>query len=222
MRFQGRELLARWMPVLILGTAVAAPLPARAKPGAKGNAQTRSGAGKTGKPAQPPGGANQVDGLRGKIGQMLFDGKWRFQVQDVQQVASYTLKVPASEQDYAKYRDAAETDADGHTFTAKAGYTFVAVTCLVKNGQNKVQQLDSYLNDPRTALTDDQGNSYPPIVFDMISKGAWITKPLLPGSGEPMTVLFAVPPGTKLKDLVFTLKNWSDSRGRDVRVSLVQ
>ncbi len=171
---------------------------------------------------QPLGGANQVEGLNGKIGQMLFTGKWRFQVLDVQQVNSYTLKMPSSEQDYAKYHDVAEYDLTTHTFTPKSGYTLVAINCLAKNAQNKVQQLDFYLNDPKTALADDKGNSYPPIAYDMQSKGAWMTKPLLPGSGESLTVLFATPPGTNLKDLVITLKNWADHAGRDVRVSLAR
>ena len=30
------------------------------------------------------GGANQVEGLHGKVGDTLFDGKWRFKVVDVQ------------------------------------------------------------------------------------------------------------------------------------------
>ncbi len=170
---------------------------------------------------KPAGGANQVEGLNGKIGQVLFDGKWSFQVLDVQQVATYTLKVPNSEQDFAKYHAAAETDGTLHTFTPKAGYTFIAVKCQVKNRQqNKVEQLDCYSDDPKTALTDFDANSYAPIVYDMQTKGDWVTKPLLPGSAENMTVLFAVPPDTKLKDLVFTLKNWSAHAGHDVRVSL--
>ena len=185
-------------------------------------AKSKPAPAKKAKPKQTPGGANQVEGLNGKIGQMLFDGKWRFQVQDVSQVDTYKLKVPSSEQDYAKYHDVAEEDLDTHTFTPKEGYTFIAVQCLVKNGQNKVQQLDAYLNDPKTGLADDQGNSYPPIIYDMHSKGAWVTKPLLPGSQATMTVLFAVPTGTKPKDLVFTLKNWSDSKGHDARVSLAK
>lgn len=174
------------------------------------------------KAAKPPaGGANQVEGLNGKVGQMLFDGKWRFQVQSVQEgLATYTLKVLASEQDYARYHDVADEDPSTHIFTPKEGNTLVAIKCIAKNAQNKQQQLDFYLNEPKTALTDDQGNSYPPIAYDMISKGAWMTKPLLPGSGEDMTILFAVPTGTKLKDLVVTLKNWSDHKGHDVRVSL--
>jgi len=168
-------------------------------------------------PKQIPGGANQVEGLNGKVGQVLFTGKWRFQVIDVQTVDSYTLKVPSSEQDYGKYHTVAEVD---DSLKPKAGYTFVAVKCQARNGQKKVQQLDFYLNEQKTAIADTTENSHPPIVFDMQSKGAWVTKPLLPGSSVDMTILFAVPTDTKLKDLVVTLKNWEDSVGKEVRVSL--
>lgn len=174
------------------------------------------------KPAQPAGGANQVEGLHGKVGQMLFTGRWRFQVQDFQTVDSYTLKVPTSEQDYGKYHDVADLDDATHTFKPKEGYTFVAVKALVKNAQTSTQQLGCYLGDPKTAVTDNKANSYPPIAYDMLSKGAWVTKPLLPGSGEELTVLFAVPKGTELKDLVFSLNNWSDNKGKDVRISLTK
>ena len=168
----------------------------------------------------PPGGANQVLGLNGKIGDVLFDGQWRFQVLSLTPVSTYTLTVPSSEQDFAKYHDTAELDPGTHLFTPKTGYTFFAVKCHVKNGQKRTEQLDGYLDDPKTALTDDKENSYPPIAYDMISKGNWVTKELLPGSGEELTLLFAVPTGTTPKDLVFTLKNWSSHAGRNVRVSL--
>lgn len=173
------------------------------------------------KPAgQIPGGANQVEGLNGKVGQMLFTGRWRFQVQEVNVTDTYTLKVPTSEQDYGKYSSAADYDLTTHTFTPKEGYTFVAVRALVKNGQKSTQQLGCYLGDPKTAVADTKGGSYPPIAYDMLSQGAWVTKPLLPGAGQEMTVLFAVPRGTEIKDLVFTLNNWSDMKGKEVRVSL--
>src|SRR5689334_457235 len=38
------------------------------------------------------GGANQIQGLQGKIGDTLFDGRWRFQVVAVEPVDSYMLK----------------------------------------------------------------------------------------------------------------------------------
>ena len=172
-------------------------------------------------PAMPPGGANQVQGLNGKIGDVLFDGYWRFQVLSLEPVSTYTLTVPSSEQDFARYHDTAELDPNTHTFTPKAGYTFFTVKCHVKNGQNRKEQLDGYLDDPKTALTDDKENSYPPVAYDMMSKGEWVTRELLPGSGEDLTLLFTVPIGTTPKDLVFTLKNWSKHTGHNVRVSLV-
>ncbi len=208
------------MAGLLAGLAVGAPFTAHAQSSAKGASKPPAKKSNGNKP--PAGGANQVVGLNGKIGQMLFDGKWRFQVQSVQEgLTTYTLKVLASEQDYALYHNVAELDPTTHGFTPKEGNTLIAIKCLAKNAQNKVQQLDFYSDSPKTALADDQGNSYPPIAIDMITKGGLVTKPLLPGSGEEMTLLFAVPSGTKLKDLVVTLKNWEDHKGHDVRVSLL-
>lgn len=175
---------------------------------------------KKAKPKPIPGGANQVKGMNGKVGDMLFDGRWRFQVREVLPVNTYTLTVPSSQQDYGRFRDFASEDLATHTFTPAAGYTFIAVKCLVKNGQNKMQQLDCYPPDLKTALADDQGSSHPPIVYDMQSKGAWTAKPLLPGAAQPMTVLFAVPTNTRLKDLVFSLKNWSDAKVTNLRIAL--
>jgi hypothetical protein len=175
------------------------------------------------KPAVIPGGANQVKGMSGKVGDMLFDGRWRFQVQEVQFTDDYVLKVPSAPQDYSRFRDVAKEDLARHSFAPREGYTLVAIRCLAKNGQNSVQQLDFYstsYNGIKTALADDQEGSYQPIVYDMQSDGAWVTKKLLPGSGLPVTVVFAVPPGTKLKDLVFSLKNWSDKKVTDLRISL--
>ena len=174
------------------------------------------------KPPQTPGGANQVEGLNGKVGDMLFTGRWRFQVQKVETVDTYTLTVPTSDQDYGRYAPSATFDDKTKTFAPKEGLTFVAVKALVKNAQTSTQKLGCYLGDPKTAIADTKGNSYPPIAYDMISQGAWVTKPLLPGSGEELTVLFAVPKGTELKDLIFSLYNWSDIKGKEVRVSLVK
>jgi hypothetical protein len=172
------------------------------------------------KPTATPGGANQVSGLTGKVGDMLWDGRWRFQVQEVKETPSYKLNFPSSQQDYGRFGTFASEDHSTRSFTPKPGYTLIAVKCLAKNGQKTVQQLDCYPPNLMTALTDDQGNSYPPIVYDMQTEGAWTTKKLLPGSSAPMTILFAVPPGTKLKDLVFSLKNWSDRKVTNLRIAL--
>jgi hypothetical protein len=211
---------AALLALTILGPAAQAQAGGQAKP-------ARTKAAKKKPPAKTPagritGGANQVEGLNGKVGEMLFTGRWRFQVQEVNVTDAYTLKVPTSEQDYGKYSSVADYDANTRTFTPKEGYTFVAVRALVKNGQKTTQQLGCYLGDPKTAVADTKGGSYPPVAYDMLSQGAWVTKPLLPGAGQEMTVLFAVPKGTELKDLVFTLNNWSDMKGKEVRVSLTK
>jgi len=171
-------------------------------------------------PHETQGGANQVQGLEANLGQMLFDGNWRFQVLAVQSSDSYTLKVPATAPDYAKYNGGAEFDPDTYIFTPKQGNTFISVDCLAKNGQNSMQQLDFYSDQQNTAITDDQENAYTPIAFDMVASSPWTTRNLLPGSGEKLTILFAVPKGTNPQDLVVTLKNWNDHKGKDIRVHL--
>jgi hypothetical protein len=174
------------------------------------------------KPKPTPGGANQVGGLTGKVGDVLFDGKWRFQVISVATVPTYTLTVPNSEQDYSKWSPVAEYDDATFTFTPKTGYDLIAVKCHIKNGQNDAEQLDCYGNNPKTAIADANANSFPPIVYDMHTQGPLTTKPLLPGSGEDITVLFAVDSGTKPQSIVFTLKNWSANVGHNVRVTVPQ
>jgi len=174
------------------------------------------------KPKKPAGGANQVKGVtEGKVGDMLFDGHWRFQVLSVSSATpTYTLKVSNAEEDYAKYHDLADYDDASHTFTAKDGNVLITVDCVAKNGQPKMEQLDWFSDQQNTALTDNQSNSYTPIAIDMKSNGIWVTKKMLQGSSEALTFVFAVPTGTTPQDLVVTLKNWEDHKGKDVRVHL--
>jgi hypothetical protein len=163
------------------------------------------------------GGANQVEGLRGKIGDMLFDGKWRFQVKSVQEMDAFTMATNAYN-DYAIYSTTAELNET--TLRPKPGQTLIVVACLLKNGLMKQNQaLWRVNNDTHTALADDQGRSYPPIAFDIEETAHFVTKPLLPGASMEFNVLFTVPRGTRLKDLVFTLRTLNDM-GSDVRVSL--
>jgi hypothetical protein len=164
------------------------------------------------------GGANQVQGLQGKIGDVLFDGKWRFEVLRVDRVESYAMKNKATN-DYAIYNSTAEF-SDG-VFRPKQGQSLVAIACRVKNGLRENQSLWRPNSDTHTALADDQGQSYPPIAYDMPESGPFQSKALLPGAAMEFTVLFTVSEGTTLKDLVFTLRTIS-SPGHDVRVSLTR
>jgi len=163
------------------------------------------------------GGANQVEGLNGKLGDTLFDGRWRFTVLGVETADSYAIK--STGEPYA-YGQPVDFNSATRTLTPKPGNTLIVVRCRIANGQKSTQTLWLAQKDTHTALADDQGESYPPSAHDV--DGAPIqTKPLLPGAKIEFPVVFVVPQGKKLQDLVFTLKN-NDSaqKGNDVRVAL--
>jgi len=165
------------------------------------------------------GGATPIKGLQGKVGDVLFDGKWRFQVLSTAPVESHAMK-NKSTTDYAVYNTIAELDSE-RVFRPKAGRTLIAVKCRVTNGRNATAALWLYNNDTRTALADDQGESHPPIGYDIEESGPFQSKQLLPGAKLDFTVLFSVPANTKAKDLVFTLRTMdSRDKGNDARVAL--
>ena len=170
------------------------------------------------------GGANQVNGVRqGKIGDLLFDGRWRFQVNSVQTPDSYTMKVASSEP--SSYpADTLQYDRASHVVKAKDGYKLVVIQARMINGQKSSQTFwlaptqDSgrIINN---ALADSDGKSYPPVGFDL--EGAPIQSPrLLPGAKADFAILFVVPSSAEIKDLVFTLANNDSTKPNDVRVSL--
>jgi hypothetical protein len=167
-----------------------------------------------------PGGANQVQGVtQGKVGDVLFDGRWRFQVLGIQKPDSYTMKTPSVEP--SSYpRDIIEYDRTTRVLRPKPGYQLVVVQCRMTNGQKSTQTFWLGQRDVNNALADMQGESHAPVGYDL--EGAPIqSKPLLPGAKTDFTLLFSVPEGTRLKDLVFTLRNNDFSqKGNDVRVSL--
>lgn len=164
------------------------------------------------------GGANQVEGLRGKVGDTLFDGKWRFKVNDVQRgVKSYAIRRQGGF-DGGALGGKVDLDPDGRTWRPVDGYEFVIVNARVTNGQKSTQAFGSAYGE-HTALTDMQGTSYRPIGWDQ-EGGQIVTKALLPGAGQDIAAIFLIPEGTQLKDLVFTLTNISDRQPRDVRVTL--
>lgn len=165
------------------------------------------------------GGANQVEGMtQGKIGDVLFDGKWRFQVQSIQSPESYTMKVPAVEPS-SHPRDIIDFDTKNRVLRAKPGYKLVIIQARMTNGQKTSQTF--WLAQPtNNALADTNGESYTPVGYDL--EGAPIqSKRLLPGAKTDFAILFSVPESTQAKDLVFTLHNNNSSETpNDVRVSL--
>lgn len=166
-----------------------------------------------------PGGATPIKGvLRGKIGDVLFDGKWRFQALGVQQPQSYTMKTH-SPPDYAIYSQIANYDPTTRVFGPKAGFKLVAIPCRLTNGRNEKVALWIGSNH-NNSLADFEGSSHTAIGYDF--DGAPIqSKDLLPGAKLDFVVLFSVPESTRIKDFIFTLQTIRDNpKGNDVRVSL--
>lgn len=166
-----------------------------------------------------PGGANQVQGLQGKIGDLLFDGRWRFQVLSVSQPDAYTMKTPENEP--SSYpADTLNFDRKSQMVRPKPGYKLVVIQCRISNGQKSKQTFWLAAKDGNNALADLQGESYAPVGYDL--EGAPIqSKPLLPGAKTQFPILFCVPQNVEPKDLVFTLRNNDfTQKGNDVRVSL--
>jgi hypothetical protein len=163
------------------------------------------------------GGANQVEGLNGKVGDTLFDGRWRFTVLGVETADAYALK--RTGEPYA-YNQPVDFNSATRTLTPKPGNRLIIVRCRISNGQKSTQTLWLAQRDTHTALADDQGESYPPAAHDV--DGAPIqTKPLLPGAKLEFPVVFVVPQGKKVEDLIFTHNNNDSSqKGNDVRVAL--
>lgn len=165
------------------------------------------------------GGANQVQGVvRGKIGDLLFDGRWRFQVVSVQTPDSYTMKTTVEPSSHPL--DTIDYNRTTRVVRAKPGHKLIAVECRMTNGQKTTQTFWLAAKDVNNALADAQGQSHVPVGYDL--EGAPIQSPrLLPGAKSEFTILFSVPERTELKDLVFTLRNNDFSqKGNDVRVFL--
>lgn len=165
------------------------------------------------------GGTFQAGDLYGKIGDVLFDGKWRLQVLSVQTPESFPMSTAA--QPYG-YDNVATYDAKTRLITPQAGSKLVVIKVRVTNGQKTPQTLWTAISDKtmRTALTDTAGGSHPPIDYDYAGAPT-VTLPLLPGAAMTFPIIFSVPQDTVLKDLVMTLKN-NDSfaKGNDARIAL--
>lgn len=154
------------------------------------------------------GGANEVRGTRGKIGQALFTGKWRFSVLSIDRAASYDSQFLPEKRTFIPNGDAEE---------------LVIVRCRMKNGQNATQSpMLSPIHPHHTALTNNHEESFAPIDYDKRGGHTDEGPTMLPGSQTEFAILFSVPKGTALKDLVFSAENVEESpdSSTDVRISL--
>jgi hypothetical protein len=158
--------------------------------------------------------------LKGKIGDLISDSQWRFQVLNVQTAESYAMKTDAEPYDY---KTLAGFDLTKRIFSSKSGYKLVVFECHATNRQKSQKRLWVAVSDSanvRTALSDMGGSSYVPIGYDF-EGGPVQTKPLQPGETITFAVIFSVPQDAQLKELLFTLAaNGEREQSKDVRISL--
>lgn len=77
------------------------------------------------------GGTDQVQAVtQGKVGDILFDGYWRFQVKSVEMTDTYTVRKEGAGLYY---------DRKDNIIHAKQGKTLVLLNCRMTNGQKSVQ-----------------------------------------------------------------------------------
>jgi hypothetical protein len=150
-----------------------------------------------------PGGANMVQGLRGKIGQELFNGKYRFTVLEVVRTSAYKPRF---------YNP-------GYDITPSApSNEILAIICRLKNGTKEPVTID-LLMGANTAVTDMKEQSYAPDMgagTDLASRGPKV----LPGAAVDFALTFEIPKSAELKDLVFTVNDLTAKPNPDFRVSL--
>ena len=150
--------------------------------------------------------------MRGKLGEQLFTGKWRFTAISIDKLDSYKAKYDDSHQTYTP-RNNQET--------------LFVVNCRIKNAQKEpMEMVFTYHRCGNTSLTDSQEHSYAPMDFDAHDEtGPYGGPKMLPGSAAEFSVIFSVPIGTMPKDLVFTIisgKDLADNKPLpDLRISLM-
>ena len=120
-----------------------------------------------------------------------------------------------SETDYALYHTSAELESS--TFRPKMGYRLLEFDCRVVNIGSEKQALWHY--DTHTAVMTADGESYPPIAYDMRGSAAQ-SEPLPMNTKQDLNVLFAVPQAAKVNELIFTLKTIEEKQGTDLHVAL--
>ena len=172
---------------------VARALGGRVAPHGTGVAIVTGSSGSSGGGQTAEGGANQVNGTQGKVGDWFFDGRWRFRVNSVERMESERAN---------KYSEA------GQNKPASAKDTLVVVNCTIKNGHKEAEEpiLSKYgLSTQQTAMTDDQGQSYAPADFDVRGGN------LASGAAKNFAVIFSVPKEAKLKEMIFSIYGYHES-----------
>ncbi len=160
------------------------------------------------------GGAYQVaNKLKGNIGEDLFSGRWGFKVVSVERGPVYK----------GRYTNKYNRDLE---YDSAEGEEVVAIQCRLKNGTKVKTNFAFAVRDygENTALTDQDAQSFAPVGYDVFAdEPSPLGKSILPAASANFAIVFKVPKGTVLKDLVFTAVVYGergDNKGTDFRVSL--
>jgi len=160
------------------------------------------------------GGAYQVaNKLKGNIGEDLFSGRWGFKVVSVERGSVYK----------SRYTNQFNREEQ---YEANNGEEIVSIQCRIKNGTKVKTSFAFSTRDygENTALTDQDAQSFAPIGYDVFAdEPAPLGKAILPAASANFAIVFSVPKGTVLKDLVFTAVRYDergDNKGTDFRVAL--
>jgi hypothetical protein len=151
------------------------------------------------------GGADPLHASADKMAPNSLPKAWQFQVTSVQQVAEYSPQY-GSEKDLLTPKE--------------TGDVLVVIKCWIKNNTQAMQEVSfDRTSTGNTALTDDQEHGYVPLAYDSRDSG-YSSDKVPSGSVHDFVVIFSVPKGTNLKDLVYTVGGSEMETSTDFRVSL--
>lgn len=139
---------------------------------------------------KPVGGTNMVEGLRGKVGQELFNGFARFTVVEVIRTKKYINRFSGDRQEVTPFPE--QND-------------LVVVVCRLKNGVRESVTF-GLPGGQLSGLTDMNARAYAfrsGLSIDCPTRGAQ----LLPGSAVDFALTFDVPADAELKDFVYEVQD---------------
>jgi hypothetical protein len=150
------------------------------------------------------GGANQLAGITGKLAADIPSRDWTFRVISAEQVSDYTRLHGADRQSLA---------------VQQAGDVLIVVQCRLVNRTNTTQEVsfDTY-SAGNTAITDDLRHGFVPVAYD--SRSPYSATKMLPGAAHEFALVFSVPSGTTVKDLIYTVGVSDQDKPTNFRVSL--
>lgn len=148
---------------------------------------------------------DQIPGTLGKMSTNVFPGKWQLHVASVQEVAAYSPQFGSGREQLTP---------------KETNDVLIVIKCQLKNGTKKMQEVsfDTY-SSGNTALMDDQEHGYVPLAYD--SRNSGYTSAKMPsGTTHDFVVIFSVPKGINLKDLIYTVGGSYIDKNPDFRVAL--